>query len=116
MHVENKPKNAFKTLARMYKYMSGHTLLELVFAIILIIFSSLAGIIGTSLLRPLINNLMNNIKLLMDAGHDANTAKEIIMSGVFHLVIMIVIIFLEHCPHIFGNRLLLIISQRLPTE
>lgn len=112
MHVENKPKNAFKTLARMYKYMSGHTI-GLVFAIILIIFSSLAGIIGTSLLRPLINNLMNNIKLLMDAGHDANTAKEIIMSGVFDtLVIMIVVYVLGALSTYFGNRLLLIISQK----
>ena len=96
----------------MYKYMSGHTL-GLVFAIILIIFSSLAGIIGTSLLRPLINNLMNNIKLLMDAGHDASTAKEIIMSGVFDtLVIMIVVYFLGALSTYFGNRLLLIISQK----
>ena len=110
--ANHKPKNAFKTLLRMYKYMSGQGL-KLAFSLILIIFSSVAAIIGTSLLKPLINNLTVNLSTLLESGVDAETAKSIIMSGVLDtLIIMIVVYLLGALSTYFGNRLLITIAQK----
>ena len=51
-----KPKNAWKTLWRLFTYLS-HFRLFIVLAVLLIMVSSLAGIAGTWLLKPLINGL-----------------------------------------------------------
>jgi len=56
MRRGEKPKNAWKTLARLFAYLS-HFRLSIVLAVLLIIVSSVAGIAGTWLLKPLINGL-----------------------------------------------------------
>ena len=56
MHGLAKPKNAFATLKRIFSYMHGFKAF-MVLSVIGIILSSGAGIIGTNLLKPLIDNL-----------------------------------------------------------
>ena len=56
MHGLAKPKNAFATLKRIFSYMHGFKAL-MVLSVIGIILSSGAGIIGTNLLKPIIDNL-----------------------------------------------------------
>ena len=51
-----KPENTFKALKRIFSYMYGFRV-QFIFVVICIIFSSFAGIIGNSLLKPLIDNL-----------------------------------------------------------
>lgn len=51
-----KPKNVWKTLWRLFAYLSYYRL-SIVLAVLLIIISSLSGIAGTWLLKPLINGL-----------------------------------------------------------
>lgn len=56
MHGLAKPKNAFATLKRIFSYMHGFKAF-MVLSVIGIILSSGAGIIGTNLLKPIIDNL-----------------------------------------------------------
>ncbi len=56
MHGPAKPKNAFATLKRIFSYMHGFKAF-MVLSVIGIILSSGAGIIGTNLLKPIIDNL-----------------------------------------------------------
>lgn len=56
MHGLAKPKNAFATLKRIFSYMHGFKTF-MVLSVIGIILSSGAGIIGTNLLKPIIDNL-----------------------------------------------------------
>ena len=56
MHGPVKPKNAFATLKRIFSYMHGFKAF-MVLSVIGIILSSGAGIIGTNLLKPIIDNL-----------------------------------------------------------
>lgn len=56
MHGPAKPKNAFATLKRIFSYMHGFKVF-MVLSVIGIILSSGAGIIGTNLLKPIIDNL-----------------------------------------------------------
>ena len=56
MHGLAKPKNAFATLKRIFSYMHGFKAI-MVLSVIGIILSSGAGIIGTNLLKPIIDNL-----------------------------------------------------------
>ena len=56
MHGSAKPKNAFATLKRIFSYMHGFKAF-MVLSVIGIILSSGAGIIGTNLLKPIIDNL-----------------------------------------------------------
>lgn len=56
MHGSVKPKNAFATLKRIFSYMHGFKAF-MVLSVIGIILSSGAGIIGTNLLKPIIDNL-----------------------------------------------------------
>lgn len=56
MHGLAKPKNAFATLKRVFSYMHGFKAF-MVLSVIGIILSSGAGIIGTNLLKPIIDNL-----------------------------------------------------------
>ena len=56
MHGLAKPKNAFATLKRIFIYMHGFKAF-MVLSVIGIILSSGAGIIGTNLLKPIIDNL-----------------------------------------------------------
>ena len=51
-----KPQNAFATLKRIFSYMHGFKA-HMVLSVIGIILSSAAGIIGTNLLKPIIDNL-----------------------------------------------------------
>ncbi|WP_164169326.1 ABC transporter ATP-binding protein [Ruminococcus flavefaciens] len=51
-----KPENTFKALKRIFSYMYGFRV-QFIFVVICIIFSSFAGIMGNSLLKPLIDNL-----------------------------------------------------------
>ena len=56
MHGLAKPKNAFATLKRIFSYMHGFKAF-MILSVIGIILSSGAGIIGTNLLKPIIDNL-----------------------------------------------------------
>lgn len=56
MHGLAKPKNAFATLKRIFSYMHGFKAF-MVLSVIGIILSSGAGIIGTNLLKPIIDNI-----------------------------------------------------------
>ena len=56
MHGLAKPKHAFATLKRIFSYMHGFKAF-MVLSVIGIILSSGAGIIGTNLLKPIIDNL-----------------------------------------------------------
>ena len=56
MHGLANPKNAFATLKRIFSYMHGFKAF-MVLSVIGIILSSGAGIIGTNLLKPIIDNL-----------------------------------------------------------
>ncbi|MBR6394535.1 MAG: ABC transporter ATP-binding protein [Ruminococcus sp.] len=59
--VPAKPKNTFATMKRIFSYMHGFRL-QLVFVVIGIIASSSAGIVGNSLIKPLIDNLEDGLK------------------------------------------------------
>lgn len=56
MKAPAKPRNTFATLKRIFSYMHGFKA-YMIIAVIGIIFSSGAGIIGTNLLKPIIDNL-----------------------------------------------------------
>lgn len=53
--VGRKPKNVKKTLGRILKYLLGYKL-QLFIVVLAIIFSAIAGILGTYFLKPLIND------------------------------------------------------------
>ena len=59
--VPAKPKNTFATMKRIFSYMHGFRL-QLVFVVIGIIASSSAGIVGNSLIKPLIDNIEDGLK------------------------------------------------------
>ena len=59
--VPAKPKNTFATMKRIFSYMHGFRL-KLVFVVIGIIASSSAGIVGNSLIKPLIDNIEDGLK------------------------------------------------------
>ena len=56
-----KPKNTFGTLKRIFSYMHGFRV-QLVFVVIGIFFSSIAGIAGNYLLKPIIDNIEDALK------------------------------------------------------
>lgn len=111
-HDFRKPANAGKTLIRIFKFMSGNVPF-LILAMVLIIFSSLAGIIGTSLLRPLINDLIENLKNLINEGVSADVAKETVLHSVsLTLIKMIIVYVLGALSTYFGNRILINVAQK----
>lgn len=56
-----KPQNVFGTLKRIFSYMYGFKI-QLVFVVIGIIFSAIAGIAGNYMLKPLIDNIEESLK------------------------------------------------------
>ena len=62
MQAPAKPKNAMATLKRIFSYMYGFKLI-MILAVIGIVVSSAAGIAGTNLLKPIIDNINSAIAL-----------------------------------------------------
>ncbi len=106
-----KPKNAIGTMTRLFRFLSGNLSL-LIIALFLIIFSSVAGIIGTALLKPLINDLFQNIESLLDSGYSPDAAKAKILTDVsYTLFIMFGVYLAGALSTYFGNRILVSIAQ-----
>jgi len=95
-----KPKNGFKTLIRIVKYLSNRKL-PLIISLLLIIISSITSIGGSYFIRPIINdyiipcNIPGLIKMCL------------LMAGIFAISALCSII---------SNRMLIAISQRTTNE
>ncbi|MBE7067197.1 MAG: ABC transporter ATP-binding protein [Ruminococcaceae bacterium] len=114
-HGYRKPKNAAKTVFRMFKYFKKNIPL-LVLALLMVVFSSLAGVAGNYLLKPIINTLGSDIKLIAGdnlTSEGLEAAKEqILHSIVFSLIIMGVIYAMGAIFSYLSSRIMVSIAQR----
>lgn len=86
-----KPKNAGKTFTRLIRYL-GSNPLKLFIAVILIILSSLAGVLATWYLKPLINGIKEGAHLTSLAGSLFNMAAIYLVSAILAYVSSLMIV------------------------
>lgn len=114
-HGFRKPKNIGKTLLRMFKYFKKNAGL-LTIALLMVVFSSLAGVAGNYLLKPIINNLDTGIgSIVKDDLTDValQAAKSRIMESlVGSLAVMAAIYALGAIFSYLSSRIMVSIAQR----
>lgn len=114
-HGFRKPKNTGRTLLRMFTYFRKNIAL-LVVALSMVVFSSLAGVAGNYLLKPIINTLSSDIKKVSggDLSEVALSAakSEILHSILFSLAIMAVIYALGATFSYLSSRIMVVVAQR----
>lgn len=114
-HGYRKPKNTGKTLLRMFVYFRKNLGL-LIVALFMVVFSSLAGVTGNYLLKPIINNLDTDIGAIV--GDDLTEAAlqaakhDIMESLVGSLAVMAAIYALGAIFSYLSSRIMVSIAQR----
>ena len=81
MRPPAKPRNALASLKRIFSYMYGFKL-HMTFAVIGIILSAAAGVVGTNMLKPIIDNIDDALKT-GDWDKDAFIGLLVVLSAVY---------------------------------
>lgn len=111
-HGYRKPKNTAKTLVRMFSYLSGNTPL-LILAFAMIIFSALAGVFASYLLKPIINNLTDNLKAYIDSGLASSVARNKVLADLGkNVAVMAAIYFTGAFGTYLSSRIMVSVAQK----
>lgn len=114
-HGFRKPKNTLKTLLRMFVYFKKNIAL-LIVALLMVVFSSLAGVAGNYLLKPIINIIGSNIKTIVGENITEaalQTAKHDILEKVLLLLAIMGIIYAFGALFSYiSSRIMVSIAQR----
>lgn len=111
-HGFRKPKNPIKTLARMFSYLSGNTPL-LILAFAMVIVSALAGVMASYLLKPIINNLTDNLKEYINGGLAADAARNKVLTDLTKDVIKMAVIYVCGAVGTYmSSRLMVSVAQK----
>ena len=111
-HGYRKPKNTAKTLVRMFSYLSGNTPL-LILAFAMIIFSALAGVFASYLLKPIINNLTDNLKAYIDSGLTSSVARNKVLTDLGkNVAVMAAIYFTGAFGTYLSSRIMVSVAQK----
>lgn len=114
-HGYRKPKNTGKTLSRMFKYFKKNIGM-LIVALLMVVFSSLAGVAGNYLLKPIINNLDTGIGSIVNGDLTESALQaakhEIMESLIGSLAVMATIYALGAIFSYLSSRIMVSIAQR----
>lgn len=111
-HGYRKPKNTAKTLIRMFSYLSGNTPL-LVLAFTMIIFSALAGVFASYLLKPIINNLTDNLQAYIESGLASSVARNKVLTDLGkNVAVMAAIYFTGAFGTYLSSRIMVSVAQK----
>lgn len=111
-HGYRKPKNTAKTLIRMFSYLSGNTPL-LVLAFAMIIFSALAGVFASYLLKPIINNLTDNLQAYIESGLASSVARNKVLTDLGkNVAVMAAIYFTGAFGTYLSSRIMVSVAQK----
>lgn len=111
-HGYRKPKNTAKTLIRMFSYLSGNTPL-LVLAFTMVIFSALAGVFASYLLKPIINNLTDNLQAYIESGLASSVARNKVLTDLGkNVAVMAAIYFTGAFGTYLSSRIMVSVAQK----
>lgn len=111
-HGYRKPKNTAKTLIRMFSYLSGNTPL-IVLAFTMIIFSALAGVFASYLLKPIINNLTDNLQAYIESGLASSVARNKVLTDLGkNVAVMAAIYFTGAFGTYLSSRIMVSVAQK----
>ena len=111
-HGFRKPKNPVKTLARMFSYLSGNTPV-LILAFVMVIMSALAGVLAAYLLKPIINNLTDNLKTYINSGLTSDAARNKVFADLTVDVLKMAVIYLCGAVGTYlSSRLMVSVAQK----
>lgn len=111
-HGFRKPKNPVKTLARMFSYLSGNTPL-LILAFVMVAFSALAGVLASYLLKPIINNLTDNLKMYLNLGLSAEVARDKVLTDLTKDILKMAVVYVFGAFGTYlSSRLMVSVAQK----
>ena len=111
-HGFRKPKNPVKTLARMFSYLSGNTPV-LILAFVMVIMSALAGVLASYLLKPIINNLTDNLKTYINSGLTSDAVRNKVFADLTVDVLKMAVIYLCGAVGTYlSSRLMVSVAQK----
>lgn len=111
-HGFRKPKNPVKTLARMFSYLSGNIPL-LILSFVMVIISALAGVMASYLLKPIINNLTDNLHAYIESGLADEAARSKVFSDLTGDILKMAVIYVCGAAGTYiSSRLMVSVAQK----